>query len=67
MTSLLFFKGREQMHAKLEKLCPSLKQMKYADFMNFLRVFFGMTNLKNMGKIECDIMLFVCTLFIYYI
>ena len=33
------------MHSKLEKLCPSLKQMDYSDFMNFLRVFFGLTNL----------------------
>ena len=39
------------MHSKLEKLCPSLKQMDYTDFMNFLRVFFGLTNLKSMGKI----------------
>ena len=43
--------GREQMHSKLDKLCPSLKHMDYADYMNFLRVFFGFTNLKNKGVI----------------
>ena len=43
--------GREQMHSKLEKLCPSLKQMDYTDFMHFLRVFFGLSNLMNMKKI----------------
>ena len=43
--------GREQMHAKLDKLCPSLKQMNYVDFMNFLRVYFGLTNLINKGEI----------------
>ena len=31
--------GREQMHAKLEKLCPSLKQMDYTDFMHFFQSF----------------------------
>ena len=29
----------------------SLKLMDYADYMNFLRVFFGLTNLKNKGVI----------------
>ena len=43
--------GREQMHSKLDKLCPSLKLMDYADYMNFLRVFFGLSNLKNKGVI----------------
>ena len=43
--------GREQMHSKLDKLCPSLKHMDYADYMNFLRVFFGFTNFKNKGVI----------------
>ena len=43
--------GREQMHSKLEKLCSNLKQMEYSDFIAFLRVFFGMTNLKNLGKL----------------
>ena len=44
--------GREQMHAKLEPLCPNLKQMNYTDFINFLRVFFGLTNLLNMKQIS---------------
>jgi hypothetical protein len=39
------------MHAKLEPLCPSLKHMDYMDFMTFLRVFFGLTNLINKGEI----------------
>ena len=39
------------MHAKLEPLCPSLKQMDYMDFMTFLRVFFGLTYLINKGEI----------------
>ena len=39
------------MHAKLDKLCPSLKQMDYSDYMHFLRVFFGLSNLKNKGII----------------
>ena len=39
------------MHAKLEPLCPSLKQMNYTDYMTFLRVFFGITNLINKGVI----------------
>ena len=43
--------GREQMHAKLAKLCPSLKQMNYVDFMTFLRVYFGLTNLISKGEI----------------
>ena len=43
--------GREQMHAKLEPLCPNLKQMDYTDFMNFSKVFFRLTNLFNMQKI----------------
>ena len=43
--------GREQTHSKLEPLCRSLKQMDYTDFMNFLRVWFGLTNLMNMKQI----------------
>lgn len=39
------------MHAKLEKLCPNLRQMNYEDFMTSLRVFFGLTNLINKGEI----------------
>ena len=39
------------MHAKLDKLCPSLMQMDYSDYMQFLRVFFGLTNLENKGLI----------------
>ena len=31
--------GREQMHSRLQKLCPSLKQMDYADFMAFAKFF----------------------------
>ena len=36
--------GREQMHSKLDKLCPSLKQINYEDFMSFLRLFLVLPN-----------------------
>ena len=49
--SFILLQGREQMHAKLDKLCPSLMQMDYSDYMQFLRVFFGLTNLENKGLI----------------
>jgi hypothetical protein len=49
--SVVLLQGREQMHAKLDKLCPSLMQMDYSDYMHFLRVFFGLTNLANKGII----------------
>ena len=41
------------MHAKLEKLCASFKQMDYTDFMHFLGVFFGLINLKNKVARSC--------------
>ena len=46
--SVVLLQGKEQMHAKLDKLCPSLI---YSDYMHFLRVFFGLTNLANKGII----------------
>ena len=51
LNGFVLLQGREQMHAKLDKLCPSLKQMDYSDYMHFLRVFFGFSNLKNKGII----------------
>ena len=39
--------GREQLHAKLDKMVASLLQMTYSSFMIFLKIFFGITNLKN--------------------
>ena len=39
------------MHVKLEPQCPSLKDMDYMDFMTFLRLFFGLTNLITKGEI----------------
>ena len=51
LNDFVLLQGREQMQAKLDKLCPSLKQMDYSDYMHFLRVFFGFSNLKNKGII----------------
>ena len=67
--TFLLLQGREQMHAKLDKLCPSLKQMDYSDYMHFLRVFFGLSNLKNKGIIwygsEGDMNMITCKLKTY--
>lgn len=41
--------GREQMHIKLKKMTENLRQMSYPNYMNFLRVWFGLQNLKNRG------------------
>jgi hypothetical protein len=35
------------MHAEMEKCVNSLRQMGYKTFMNFMKIFFGLTNLKN--------------------
>ena len=43
--------GREQMHSVLEKLVPSLRQMSYPVFMNVMKVFFGIGNLKKKREI----------------
>ena len=39
--------GREQMHAKLDKMVDSLIQMSYVSFMTYIKIFFGLTYLKN--------------------
>ena len=39
--------GREQIHAKLEKLKPSFRQMNYTLFMIMHKVFFVIQNLKS--------------------
>ena len=44
--------NREQIHSRIEKVASSFKQMNYSSFMNMLRVFFGITNLKNKGLIH---------------
>ena len=41
--------GREQMHSELDKLCASIRPMNVKSYMASLYVFFGLTNLKNMG------------------
>ena len=43
--------GREQMHAKLDKMVDSLIQMEYSSFMIFMKVFFGINNLRNKGSV----------------
>ena len=43
--------GREQMHSKLDKMVESLIQMSYVSFMTYMKIFFGLTNLKNKGLI----------------
>ena len=44
--------GRKQMHAELENCVKSLRQMGYTTFMNFMKVFFGLTNLRNISDIK---------------
>ena len=39
--------GREQVHSLLEQVSSSFRQTNYFSFMTLLRVFFGLTNLKN--------------------
>ena len=43
--------GREQTHSEIENCVGSLKQMNYRNFMQHMRVFFGLTNLKHRGLI----------------
>ena len=43
--------GREQMHLVLERLTPSLRQMKYQNFMRTLILFFSVHNLWTMEKL----------------
>ena len=42
--------SREQMHSELENCVRGLRQMGYKSFMTFMKIFFGLTNLKNMEK-----------------
>ena len=42
--------GREQMHSVLERLTPSLRQMKYQNFMRTLILFFSVHNLWTIEK-----------------
>ena len=46
-----FSQGREQMHAVLKKLSPSLRQQSYPNFMRSMITFFAIRNLINMNKI----------------
>ena len=46
-----FSQGREQLHSKMEKLVDSLIQMEYSTFMLFMKLFFGINNLRNKGKL----------------
>ena len=43
--------GREQMHLKLDKMVKSLIQISYVTFMTYMKICFGLTNLKNKGII----------------
>ena len=43
--------GRENLHSVLELLSSSFRQMSYKSYMQSLRVFFGIRNLKNKGLI----------------
>ena len=52
LPGLLYSQGREeQTHADMEKCIDSLGQMNYKNFMQHMRVFFGLTNLKHRGLI----------------
>ena len=42
---------REQTHSEMEKCVASLTQMNYKIFMQHMRVFFVLTNLKHRGLI----------------
>ena len=43
--------GREELHARIDACCKSLRLMSYQHFMIFMRVFFAVTNLKSRGDI----------------
>ena len=43
--------GREQTHSEMEAVVESLGQMNYRNYMHYMRVFFGLTNLKHRGII----------------
>ena len=43
----VFSQGREQMHATMTKLVPSLRTMFYENFMHVLKMFFGISNLTS--------------------
>ena len=47
LTPKINSQGREQMHSILNNCAVSLKQMNYKNYMSFVRVFFGLNNLKN--------------------
>ena len=51
LPGVLYSQGREQTHADMEKCVDSLGQMNYKNFMQHMRVFFGLTNLKHRGLI----------------
>ena len=44
--------GREQLHAKIERLKPSFSQMNYVSTMTMYKIFFGISNLKAKGIIQ---------------
>ena len=46
-----FSQGREQLHSKMKKLVGSLILMEYLTFMLFIKLFFGINNLRNKGKL----------------
>ena len=39
------------MHAEMENCVKSLRQMGYKTFMDFMKIFFALTNLKNMDNV----------------
>ena len=41
--------SREQMHAKLDKCCLSLKTKTYHDFFSWMTAYFAINNLRNMN------------------
>ena len=43
--------GREQIHKLIEPMASSLRYMRYDNYMNIMKAFFGYTNLKKLKKL----------------
>ena len=43
--------GREQIHKLIEPMASSLRYMRYDNYMNIIKAFFGYTNLKKLKKL----------------
>ena len=46
-----YSQGREQLHSLMDRMVVSLLQMEYPTFMMFMKLFFGMNNLKSKGQL----------------